>query len=152
MLQSNQHCRWTGSLRYLWWSVISCSFRHKTQCFDHWRKPKCTNWTNTHHEFTYHHTSYRNGEYLEHFLIENGFLCINTRFQKRRGKLWTHTYPNGDRAQLDYMMINKKWINSVQNCEAYYSLEGIEGISTDHRIVPLRIKLSLQTRNNPTQK
>ena len=68
-------------------------------------------------------------------------LCINTRFQKRRGKLWTHTYPNGDRAQLDYMMINKKWINSVQNCEAYHSLEGI---STDHRIVSLRIKLSLR--------
>ena len=38
-------------------------------------------------------------------------------------------------------MINKKWINSVQNCEAYYSLEGI---STDHRIVLLRIKLSLR--------
>ena len=32
-------------------------------------------------------------------------------------------------------MINKKWINKVQNCE---------GISTDHRIVSLRIKFSLQ--------
>ena len=52
-------------------------------------------------------------------------LCINTWFQKRRGKLWTHTYPNADRAQLDYMMINKKWINSAQNCAAYHSLEGI---------------------------
>ena len=68
-------------------------------------------------------------------------LCINTPFQKRRGNLWTHTYPNGYRAQLDYMMINKKWINSVQNCKARYSLEGI---SIDHRIVSLRIKLSLQ--------
>ena len=76
----------------------------------------------THHKFTYHHTSNRNGEDLEHFLIENGLLCINTRFQKRREKLWTDTYPNGDRAQLHYMMINKKWINSVQNCKAYHSL------------------------------
>ena len=75
-----------------------------------------------HHKFTYHHTSNRNGEDLEHFLIENGLLCINTRFQKRREKLWTDTYPNGDRAQLHYMMINKKWINSVQNCKAYHSL------------------------------
>ena len=49
-------------------------------------------------------------------------------------------YPNGDKAQLDYMVVNKKWINSVQNCKAYHSLEGI---STDHRIVSLRIKLSL---------
>ena len=39
------------------------------------------------------------------------------------------------------MIINKKWINSVQNCEAYNSLEGI---STDHSIVSLRIKLSLR--------
>ena len=73
-----------------------------------------------HHKFRYYYRSNRNGEYLEHFLIENDLLCINTRFQKRRGKLWTHTYPNGDRAQLVYMMINKKWINSVQNCEAYH--------------------------------
>ena len=87
------------------------------------------------------HTSNKNGEYLEHFLIENGLLCINTQFQKKRGKLWTHTYPSEDRAQLDYMMINKKWINSVQNCEAYHSLEGI---STDHHIVSLSIKLSLR--------
>ena len=94
-----------------------------------------------HHKFTYHYTSNRNGEYIEHFLIENVLLCINTQFQKRRGKLWTYTYPNGDRAQLDYMMINKKWINSVQNCEAYHSLERI---SRDHRIVSLRIKPSLR--------
>ena len=94
-----------------------------------------------HHKFTYHHTSNKNGEYLEHFLIENGLLCINTQFQKKRRKLWTHTYPSEDRAQLDYMMINKKWINSVQNCEAYHSLEGI---STDHHIVSLSIKLSLR--------
>ena len=30
----------------------------------------------------------------------NGLLCINTQFQKRRGKLRTHIYSNGDRAQL----------------------------------------------------
>ena len=94
-----------------------------------------------HHEFTYPYISNRNGEYLEHFLIEIGLLCINTWFQKRRGKLWTYTYPNGDRAQLDYMMINKKWINSVQNYEACHSLESI---STDHSIVSSRIKLSLR--------
>ena len=68
-------------------------------------------------------------------------LCINTRFRKRKGKLWTHTYPNGDRAKLDYMMTDKKSINSVEICEAYHSLEGI---STDHLIVSLRIKLSLR--------
>ena len=68
---------------------------------------------NIHHKFTYHFTSNRNGEYLEQFLIENSLLCIKTQFQKWRGKLWTLTYPMGDKSQLDYMMINKKWINSV---------------------------------------
>ena len=38
-------------------------------------------------------------------------------------------------------MINKTWINSVQNYEACHSLESI---STDHSIVSSRIKLSLQ--------
>ena len=41
----------------------------------------------------------------------------------------------GDRAQLYYMMINKKWINSVQNCEG----TSTEGTSTDHRIVSLTL-------------
>ena len=55
---------------------------------------------------------------------------------------------NGDRAQLDYMMIKKKWINSVQNCKAYHSLEGI---STDHRIVSSGIKLSHLINNEDLQ-
>ena len=74
-------------------------------------------------------------------MSEYGLLRISTWFQKIRGKLWTHTYPNGDRAKLDYMMTDKKSINSVEICEAYHSLEGI---STDHLIVSLRIKLSLR--------
>ena len=44
-----------------------------------------------HHKLTYRHISNRNGEHLEHFLIGNGLLYVNKRFQKRRGKLWTHT-------------------------------------------------------------
>ena len=43
------------------------------------------------------------------------------------------------------MMINKKRINSIQNCQAYHSLEGI---LTDHRNVSLRIKLSLRENKN----
>ena len=96
---------------------------------------------NIHHKFTCHHTSNRNGKCLEYFLIKNGLLSINTQSQKKGGELWSLTYPNGDRALLHYMMINKKWLNSVRNCEAFHSLEGI---STDLRIVSLRIKLSLR--------
>ena len=41
------------------------------------------------------------------------------QFQKKYAKLWTHIYPNGVKAQLDYMLVNRKWINSLMNCEAY---------------------------------
>ena len=33
-----------------------------------------------------------------------------------RGKLWTYTYANNTKAQIDYVLINKKWKNSALNC------------------------------------
>ena len=66
-------------------------------------------------------------------------------FLKREGKLWTSTYANNTKAQIDYVFINKKWNNSAFNCEAYSSLEGV---STNHQIVTAKIQLSL--RKNAT--
>ena len=63
------------------------------------------------------------------------------KLQKRKGKLWTYTYANNTKAQIDYVLINKKWKNSALNCEAYSSFEGV---STDHRIVTAKIRLSLR--------
>ena len=54
------------------------------------------------------------------------------KLPKREGKLWAYTYANNTKAQIDYVLINKKWKNSTMNCEAYSSFEGA---STDHRIV-----------------
>ena len=93
------------------------------------------------HKTAYHQSTNRNGEHLELFLIENGLLCLNTHFQKRKGKLWTHTYPNGAKAQLDFILLNKKWSNSAQNCEAYNTFYGV---SSDHRVVTSRLQLSLR--------
>ena len=101
--------------------------------------------TDEQHRYTYHSSCNRNGEYLQQFLTENNLRLLNTRFQKKKGKLWTHTYPNESKAQLDYLMINKKWINSVTNCEAYNTFEGV---STDHRIVTTKTKLSLRVSRN----
>ena len=67
--------------------------------------------------------------------------CLNTNFQKREGKLWTHTYTNKSKAQIDYLFINRKWKNSAMNCEAYSTFEGV---SSDHRIVTAKIRLSLR--------
>ena len=79
-------------------------------------------------------------------MIENRLACLNTNFQKREGKLWTYTYANNNKAQIDYVFINKKWKNSAMNCEAYSSFEGV---SSDHRIVTAKIRLSL--RKNATR-
>ena len=56
--------------------------------------------------------------------------------------MWTVlVYANNTKAQIDYVLINKKWKNSALNCEAYSSFEGV---STDHRIVTAKIRLSLR--------
>ena len=75
------------------------------------------------------------------FMIENRLACLYTNYQKREGKLWTYTYANNTKAQIDYVLINKKRKNSALNCEAYSSFEGV---STDHRIVTAKIRLSLR--------
>ncbi|XP_047486517.1 uncharacterized protein LOC125037418 [Penaeus chinensis] len=57
---------------------------------------------------------------------------VNTKFQKRYEKLWTFMYTNGEKAQLDFIMINKKWQNSARNCEAYNTFYSV---GSDHRIM-----------------
>ena len=46
------------------------------------------------HKFILHNSSNRNGEYLTDFSLENRLTCLNTKFPKRKGKLWTYTYAN----------------------------------------------------------
>ena len=96
-------------------------------------------------EYSLHNTSNRNGQHLRDFMTENRLTCLNTNFQKREGKLWTYTYVNNNKAQIDYVFINKKWKNSAMNCEAYSSFEGV---SSDHRIVTAKIRLSLRKKSH----
>ena len=53
----------------------------------------------------------------------------------------TYINANNTEAQIDYIFMNKKWNNSALICEAYSSFEGV---SSDHRIVTAKIRLSLQ--------
>ena len=101
---------------------------------------------NGNNRYSLHNTSNRNGQHLTDFMIENRLICLNTNYQKREGKLWTYTYANNSKAQIDYVFLNKKWKNSAMNCEAYSSFEGV---SSDHRIVTAKIRLSL--RKNATR-
>ena len=97
----------------------------------------------------YHDVTNRNGNLLQEFAVENELYIANINFQKRKGKLWTFQYPNGAKAQLDYMLINKKWKNSCINSEAYSSFAGV---SSDHRIVTTSIRLSLRANRNISNK
>ena len=90
-------------------------------------------------KYSLHNTSNRNG-HLTDFMIENRLTCLNTNYQKREGKIWTYTCANNNKAQIDYVFINKKWKNSTMNCEVYSSFEDV---SSDHRIVKAKIRLSL---------
>ena len=82
-----------------------------------------------------------NGEHLTDFTLENRLTCLDTKFQKREGKLWTYAYANNTKAQLDHVFIDKKWNNCALNCEAYPSFEGV---SSDDWIVTTKNPLSLR--------
>ena len=103
---------------------------------------------NVNNKYSLHNTSNRNGQHLTDFMIENRSACLNTNYQKREGKLWTYTYANNSKAQIDYVLINKKCKNSAMNCEAYSSFEGV---SSDHRMVTAKIRLSLRKNAKRTE-
>ena len=100
---------------------------------------------NENNKFSVHNSSNRNGEHLTDFSLDTRLTCLNTKFQKRKEKLWTNTYTK-NKAHIDYIFMNKKCINSALNCKAFSSFEGV---SSDHRIVMAKIRLSL--RRNTTQ-
>ena len=104
---------------------------------------------NGNNKYSLHNMSNRNGQHLTDFMIENSLTCLNTNYQKREGKLWTYTYANNSKAQIDYVLINKKWKNSAMNCEAYSSFEGV---SSDHRIVTAKIRLRKNAKRSATTK
>ena len=80
---------------------------------------------NRNHKFSLYNTSNRNGQHRTDFMIENRLTFLNTNFHKRVRKLWTYTYANNTKAQIDYIFINKKWNNSALNCKAYSSFKGV---------------------------
>ena len=100
-------------------------------------------------KFAYHTSTNRNGEFLHEYAQENDLVITNTTFKKKTSKLWTCVLPSGVRAQLDNVLVRKKWRNSVNNAEAYNSFASI---GSDHRIVTAKIRLSLRADSRATPK
>jgi len=92
-------------------------------------------------KYTFHPATNRNGELLLDLATEKQLIITNTCFQKRKNKLWTYLDPRGQKYQLDYILIRKKWRNSVVNSEAYSTFAST---GSDHRIVSSKIRLSLR--------
>lgn len=65
---------------------------------------------------------------------------VHSHFANRRSRLETYIDPRGNKFQLDHIMINTKWWNSIANCRAYNSMD----INSDHKVLVANFKLSLR--------
>ena len=98
-------------------------------------------------KYTYHDQTNNNGKLVSDLIEEAGLIATNTVYRKKPGKLWTFISDmSGSKTQVDFIMVNKKWRNTIKNCEAYSSFSSI---GSDHRIITAKIKLSLRTSRTP---
>ena len=64
-------------------------------------------------------TTNNNGERLVDLCEEFQLRPAQMRFPHPRHRLWTWMHPSGSTHQLDHILINNKWKNSLRNCRAY---------------------------------
>ena len=96
--------------------------------------------------YTYHDKTNRNGGFQRELMVECGLMAANTHFRKRPGKLWTHRNKGtGALSQIDYILVRRKWRNSVHNVEAYNSFSTVR---SDHRVLSAKLQLSLRVSKN----
>ena len=99
----------------------------------------------THHEvvgrYCYHGQTNDNGEGLVNLCVEHNLRPAQSRFPHPLGRLWTWNHPAGSKHQLDHILINSEWVNSLRNCRAYNSVE----LDSDHRIVSIHLLTSLRS-------
>ena len=99
------------------------------------------------HCYYYHERTNVNGELLLETMEEKQLENTNLRFKKRDGKKWTFmsdmTLTKG---QIDFVLVRKKWRNSILNTEAFSSFSNI---GSDHRLVASKVRLSLRKKTIP---
>ena len=86
-------------------------------------------------------TRNENGEHLLEFCSNNDMVVGGTLFQHKNIHKYTWTTPNGQtRNMIDHIMINRKWVKSMQDCRSYRGAD----IFSDHELVISKIKLKLK--------
>jgi exonuclease III len=89
----------------------------------------------------FYDTTNNNGERLVSMCEEHKLHPSQMIFPQPRNRQWTWMHPSGSTNQLDHILINRKWTNSLRNCRAYNSVE----LDSDHRIVSITLVCSLRT-------
>ena len=98
--------------------------------------------------YPYHTETNDNGNRLIN-LCEANDMCIATTRQPHPDRhKWSWQHPNGNKAQLDHIVLRGKWINSLRNCRCYDTVE----IDSDHRIVTGAVKFSFRTVKQTSNK
>ena len=63
---------------------------------------------NVNHNYSLHNSSNRNEEHLTDVTLENRIHALILNFRKEKGYLWTYTYANNTKIQIDYVFIKKE--------------------------------------------
>ena len=99
--------------------------------------------------FTYHEKTNNNGQLFLDLALQCKMQITNTKFQKKHSKLWTYVSDMTNlKSQVDYILINCKWSNSVKDVCAHNSFTSI---GSDHRLLRAKIKMSFRTKKTPAQ-
>ena len=97
--------------------------------------------------YTFHSSTNSNGKLMIDYLQETNLMISTSALEKKKGKLWTYISDmNGSKSQVDYILINRKWKNSIKNYEAYSSFSSI---GSDHRKVSANVKISFRVKKKP---
>ena len=97
--------------------------------------------------YPYHKETNDNGSRLIGLCEANNMCIATTRKPPPDRHKWSWQHPNGNKAQLDHVILRGKWINSLRNCRCYNTVE----IDSDHRIVTATVKFSFRTPKKTLQ-
>ena len=91
--------------------------------------------------YPYHKETNDNGSRLTDLCEESNMCIATTRKPHPHRHKWSWQHPNGNKAQLDHVILRRKWINSICNCRCYNTVE----INSDYRIITATVKFSFRT-------
>ena len=74
----------------------------------------------------------------------------NIRFRKNTNKMWTYLSDGTlSKGQIDYILIRRKWKNSLKNTEAYNTFQSL---GSDHRVVVCKVRVSFRKTHRPQKR